>query len=162
MVGERLISVFIGFGGTKAEGVAVELKKFLNGEDIIEPFLASPQSNSLPANTPNFSTMINQELKKCDIAVFVCHKNTPNSPPIKKEINFLYSKGKKNRIIPFAASDNCLPRRLRGKRWRPLHFPPEKAEESFPRLLNNIYRSYIELTLKPTGIVSENAPMVRQ
>jgi hypothetical protein len=156
--------VFIGFGGTEAETVAVELWKFLSAGygEIIDPFCASQQANSIPPNTPQYHARINQELDKCDIAVFVCHRDTPKSGPIKAEVNLLYEKRKENRIITFAASDDCLPKKLRERHWHPLHFPPEKAEESFPRLLNNIYGSFILLTPKPTGIIHENERMVRQ
>jgi hypothetical protein len=156
-----MLSVFIGFGGQKAEGVAKQLETFLNDEKI-ETFLASPLSRAILANAPDFPAEINKRLLSYDIIVFVCDKGTPRNDPVKKEINLLYRRHLENKIIPFSASDNCLPKRLRGKRWHPLHFPPEKAVESFPRLLNNIYRSYIDLTPKPTGRVPEGAPMVRQ
>jgi len=156
-----MLSIFIGFGGPKAEEVAKELEEFLSDEKI-ESFLASPLSNAILANAPDFPAEINKKLLTCDIVVFVCHRGTHRNDQVRKEINLLYKKHLKNKIIPFAASDNCLPKRLKGKRWHPLHFPPEKAVESFPRLLNKIYRSYIELTPKPTARVTENAPMVRQ
>jgi hypothetical protein len=154
-----MVSVFIGFGGPEAEEVAKELEKFLSHERI-ETFLASPLSNTLPASTANFNARINQTLLDCNIAVFVCHKSTPRSNPVKKEIDLLYSQHSESKIISFAASDDCLPKRLRENHWHPLHFAPEKYEESFPRLLNKIYRSYIERELN--GITSENAPLVRQ
>jgi hypothetical protein len=156
-----MLSVFIGFGGPEAKKVAEDLEGFLRVETTIKTFLASPGSNTLPANIANFHTIINRELLDCNIAVFVCHKGTPRSTPVKKEIDLLYSRNLENKIIPFAASDECLPKKLREHHWHPLHFPPERPEESFPRLLNSIYRSYFEL-MESTRITSENAPLVRQ
>jgi len=156
-----MLSVFIGFGGPKAEEVAKELERFLNDEKI-ENFLASPLSNAILANESDFSAEINKKLLTYDITVFVCHKDTHRNDQVRKEINLLYRKHLESKIIPFSACDHCLPRRLKGKHWHPLHFAPEKAMESFPRLLNRIYRSYFELIPKPTGRVTETDPMVRQ
>jgi hypothetical protein len=156
-----MLKVFIGFGGPDAKVVAEEVEKFLKVETKIETFLASPRSNTLSPNVADFKATINRELLDCNLAVFVCHKGTPRSTLVKNEIDMLYSQDLENKIISFAASDNCLPKKLREQHWHPLHFPPEKPEESFARLLNEIYRSYIELK-EPTRIISENAPMVRQ
>jgi hypothetical protein len=156
-----MLSVFIGFGGPDAKEVAENLEKFLRLETTVRTFLASPQSSTLTANTADFHVRINQELLGCNIAVFVCHKGTPHSTPVEKEIDLLYSQHLENKIISFAASDNCLPKKLREHHWHPLHFAPEKPEESFSRLLNKIYQSYIELK-EPTSIAFEDAPLVRQ
>jgi hypothetical protein len=48
------------------------------------------------------------------------------------------------KLIIFSKSDECIPKRLKSS-WRPLHFAPEKPEESFNRLLIEIYRQYVRL-----------------
>lgn len=106
---EARLTVFIGYGESASETVAVDLYNFLSRQprEIINPFCASPRTNSIAATTPQYNATINEFLKNCDIAVFVCDKDTPKSKPIKEEINYLYSNGKQNRIISFAASDDC-------------------------------------------------------
>jgi len=155
-----MVSVFIGFGGAKAEEVARKLEIFLRSDTRLETFLASPESSAL-ALTVNFKLEIEKNLLDCNVAVFVCHENTSRSIPMKKEIDLLFSKNFENKIISFAVSDTCIPKKLRENKWHPLHFPPEKPEESFCRLLNWIYRCYIELK-ELTTVTTEGAEMVRQ
>jgi hypothetical protein len=156
-----MLSIFIGFGGTKAEEVAKKLERFLETETKMNAFLGSPQSASLTANAHNFLAKINQEMIDRHIAIFVCHEGTPRSQAMIDELNFLISRKMEDKIIIFSASDHCIPSQFRKRLWRPLHFTPEKPEESFCRLANEIYRSFIEKAQTPT-IVPENAEMPLQ
>jgi hypothetical protein len=150
-----MLSVFIGYGGTKAEAVAEKLELFLETEAKIDVFLASPKSHSLPANAHNFIPRINQEMVARNIAIFVCHERSNKSKSMIGEIEFLISNKLTNKIIIFSISDSCIPFKFRWL-WRPLHFTPEKPEESFCRLLNEIYRGYIEIS-QTLNVVAENA-----
>jgi len=154
------VSVFIGFGGSRAENVATRFEIFLKTNTDIETFLASPQSRTMPS-TANFRTEIQQHLINCNIAVFVCHKNTSHSQSMKDEIDTLFSENLENKIISFAASDTCIPKKIRDNKWHPLHFPPEEPEESFRRLLNEIYRCYLRLQ-NSERTTTERAEMIRQ
>lgn len=152
-----MVNIFIGYGGPRAEEVAKKLNAFLL-EQKLETFLASPNSHDL-LPTDEIKTKINQNLLDCNIAVFVCHESTSHSKEIKREINFLFKNNLQHKIISFAKSDDCLPRKLR-KRWHPLHFAPEKPEESFCRLLNEIFRCYIRIQKTPR-MIKEDERMVR-
>lgn len=150
-----MLTVFIGYGGAEGESVAEKLEQFLETEAKMDVFLASPKSHSLPANSHNFIPRINQEMIRRHIAVFVCHEGSVRSKAMIEEIDFLISSNLTNKVIIFSASDNCIPVRFRERLWRPLHFTPEKPEESFCRLTNEIYRSYMEIVQTST-IVPEN------
>jgi hypothetical protein len=153
-----MLSIFIGYGGTKAEEVAKKLENFLQTETKMDVFLGSPQSASLTANAHDFIAKINKQLVERHLAIFVCHEGTPRSQAMIDEINLLITKKMSHKIIIFSASDNCVPSQFRQKLWRPLHFTPEKPEESFCRLANEVYRSYIEKT-EPSTVVPENTEM---
>ena len=58
------VTIFIGYGGSKAESVAEKLEDFLETDAKMDVFLASPTSCSLPANSHNFTARINQEMIK--------------------------------------------------------------------------------------------------
>jgi hypothetical protein len=156
-----MLSIFIGFGGTKAEEVAKKLESFLRNETKMETFLASPLSRTLSASSADYGAKITQSLIDCHVAVFVCHKYSPRSEPLKNEIDLLFSRNFENKIILFSASDNCIPSKFRAKLWNPLHFPPEKPEESFCRLVNEIYRCYIERQ-ESARIVTEDTELIEQ
>jgi hypothetical protein len=156
-----MLSVFIGYGGAKAEEVAKKLEDFLKTEAHMETFLATPQSRTLTATSHDYNVKIVQNLIDCHVAIFVCHKNTPHSEELKKEINLLFQRNSENKIILFSASEYCVPVEFRKKLWHPLHFPPEKPEESFCRLVNEIYRCYIDLQ-ESARIVTEEAEVIRQ
>lgn len=136
-----MIEVFIGYGGARAENVANDLCLFLRNDVELHVFLASPTSTSLQP-TVDWRVEINESLMNCNIAVFVCHEGTPSSYEVRREIKFLFDNNQEHKIISFATHKSCIPKKLRN-RWSPYHFPPEKPEESFCRLLNQIYRSYV-------------------
>ena len=92
----------------------------------------------------DFKAEIEKNLLECNIVVFVCHKETADSPEVQHEIDFLFTSHNEHKIITFAKCDNCIPNKLL-ERWHRLHFPPEKPEESFCRLLNEILKCYIQL-----------------
>ena len=149
------VTIFIGYGGSKAESVAEKLEDFLETDAKMDVFLASPTSCSLPANSHNFTARINQEMIKRHITIFVCDEGSNKSKAMIKELDFLLSNNLGNKVIIFSASNSCVPKKFRASLWRPLHFAPEKAEESFCRLTNEIYRAYMEIK-QPSIIVSEN------
>ena len=151
-----MIHVFIGYGAPRAEEVANRLNVFLSGEKQITTFFANPQSHHL-LSTDEWRTEINKNLLDCNIAVFVCHKNTSRSGEVNREIDFLFQNNMKHKIISFADTDTSIPRKLR-QRWHPLHFPPEKPQESFCRLLNEVFRCFIQIK-ELARIVSENERM---
>ena len=151
-----MIHVFVGYGGARSENVANRIGDFLNNESQITIFLATPRSHSL-LSTENWKAEINKNLLDCNIAVFVCHKNTSRSGEVNREIDFLFQNNMKHKIISFADTDTSIPRKLR-QRWHPLHFPPEKPQESFCRLLNEVFRCFIQIK-ELARIVSENERM---
>jgi hypothetical protein len=150
-----MLTVFIGYGGAKGEFVAWMLDKFLKTEAKMNVFVASPTTHGLSANEHNFKIRINQEMLNRHIAIFVCHEGSIRCKAMIEEIDFLDSNNLTNKMIIFSASDSCIPVKFRSKFWRPLHFTPEKPEESFCRLTNEIYRAYIEI-MQPSTIVAEN------
>jgi hypothetical protein len=155
-----MLNVFIGYGGKEAENVAKKLESFLAETKIIETFLASPQSQTLSPTTHNYDTKILENLIKCNIAIFVCHEETPNSRELKNELDILSKAKMEYKIILFSVSDHCIPTKYR-RLWHPLHFPPEKPEESFCRLLNQIYRCYIDI-MASASIVKETEELIPQ
>ena len=122
--------------------------------------MASPQSQTLSPTAHNYDAKILENLIKCNIAIFVCHKETPHSKELKNELDVLSKEKMEYKIILFSASDHCIPSKYR-KLWHPLHFPPEKPEESFCRLLNQIYRCYIDINA-PSSMVKETAELIPQ
>ena len=150
-----MLSIFIGFGGAKAEEVAKKLENFLLVETRMNVFLGSPKSASLPANAHDFIARINKQMIERHFAIFVCHEGTNKSEAMIDEIKLLFSKNLEYKIIIFSASDECIPSEFRTRLWRPLHFNPKKPEDSFCRLANEIYRSYIERK-EPYTVVAEN------
>lgn len=153
-----MIQVFIGYGGSRAEEVAKHLNAFLQRENLLYTFLASPDSHSL-VSTDDFKIEIDKNLLDCNIVVFVCHKNTSRSREAKREIDLLFQRNLQHKIISFAETHTCIPKRLR-QRWCRLHFAPEKPEESFCRLLNEIFRCFITIQLPRARIVKEEERMV--
>ena len=149
--------VFVGYGGARAEEVANRLEAFLKTESQITTFLATPRSHSL-LSTDEWKTKIDENLLDCNIAIFVCHQNTSRSTEVKREIDFLFQNKMQHKIITFTNTDTSIPIRVR-ERWHPLHFPTEKPEESFCRLLNEVFRCFIALE-ESARIVSENERMV--
>jgi hypothetical protein len=147
------VSVFIGYGGTKAAEVANSLNVFLKLEEL-DTFLAAPRSHTLISGTTNFQKEIEQNIIASNIIVFVCHDGTCDSKPAKKEIDFISDHNLFYKMILFSKSDNCIPKKAQCV-WHPLHFPPEKPEESFCRLLNEIFRSFISITA-PVSIERES------
>jgi hypothetical protein len=154
-----MVSVFIGYGGDKAQRVASELQKFLKSETEIEAALAAPESRTLSATTSDINAEIEKELIDCHLAIFVCDKDSPRSKPMKNEINFLINRKLGKKIILFSASDYCIPVEFR-KHWNPFHFPPEKPAESFCRLTVEIYRCYVDQL--PMNAVTETTELPRQ
>lgn len=152
--GLTVIHVFIGYGGARAEDVAERVNSFLNGEKQINTFLASPRTHHL-LSTDEWRAEVNSRLLDCNLAIFVCHENTSRSSEIKREIDFLFDYNMESKIIVFANTDTCIPRKVR-QRWHPLHFPPEKPDESFCRLLNEIFRCYIKI------VKSTRARLIRE
>jgi hypothetical protein len=152
-----MIHIFIGYGGGKAEQVANDLDNFLSNEPQINVFLASPRTHHL-LSIDEWKTEIDKNLLDCNIALFVCHKGTSRSKPVKREIDFLFDNNMEHKIISFANTETCIPKKIR-KRWTPLHFTPEKPEESFCRLLNEVFRCHIKF-LESARIVSEEERMV--
>jgi len=137
-----MIHVFIGYGGPEAEEVAKRLSSFLKNEGLVT-FLACPESHDL-VSTDDFKLIIEKNLLDCNIAIFVCHKGTSRRKEVKREIGFLFDRNMEHKIISFAESDTCIPIKIR-ERWHPLHFASEKPEESFCRLLNEVFRCHIRL-----------------
>lgn len=133
------IKVFIGYGGPNAEKVANKLRTYLGrySRDL-ELFVASPESRDLLSieNTAD----IYPWLKNCDIALFVCDNETPNSEPIKKEIKYLQEYNPLG-IMTLSKSVNCIPEELH-KKWHPLHYEGKKPETSFCPVTVEIYRNY--------------------
>jgi hypothetical protein len=155
-----MLNVFIGYGGKEAENVAKKLESFLAETKCIETFLASPKSQTLSPTSHNYNAKILENLIRCNIAIFVCHKETPYSKELKNELDILSKEKMEYKIILFCASDYCIPTKYR-KLWHPLHFPSEKPEESFCRLLNQIYRYYIDIQA-PSSIVKETTELIPQ
>lgn len=147
-----MIDVFIGYGGPRAQTVANDLGNFLRTEEM-NVFLATPASPSLRP-TAEWRIEIDKSLLNCNVAIFVCHQGTPRSPEIRREIKFLFDSGQEQKIISFTTHKDCIPRLLRD-RWNPFHFPPEKPEESFCRLLNQIFRCYIRNSIQ-VNLIPEN------
>ncbi len=106
----------------------------------------------MPKGTPDVEQrqLIKKKFIECDIIVYVCHEETPNRQAVKEEMAFLKKQNLFNKTIIFSKSDNCIPQKAT-KLWRPLHFAPERPEESFSRLLNEIFRQHIRLstTIQP-------------
>jgi hypothetical protein len=144
-----MIDVFIGYGGPRAENVANDLGNFLRDEEV-NVFLATPSSPSLHP-TAEWRIEIDKSLLNCNVAVFVCHQGTPRSYEVRREIKFLFDLGQEQKIISFTTHKNCIPRQLRD-RWNPFHFPPENPDESFCRLLNQIFRCYIRNSKQITPV----------
>jgi hypothetical protein len=155
-----MLNVFIGYGGKEAENVAKQLESFLEETKFIDTFLASPKSQTLPATSHDYNDKILKSLTNCEIAIFVCHKETPRSEELKNELDELSKRKMLYKVILFSASDFCIPTKYR-RLWHPLHFPPERPEESFCRLLNQIYKSYIDITTPP-NIVKETTELMPQ
>lgn len=139
-----MIKVFIGYGGDKAEEVANDLDAFLKDEEL-DPWVASPRRHHLTSVTFDFRYEIQKNIRERDIIVFVCHEGTICSAPATEEIKFIFDNGLQNKMIVFSKCDDCIPPILVEKKWHPFHFSPEKAEESFCRLLNEIFRCYIAI-----------------
>jgi hypothetical protein len=139
-----MIKVFIGYGGPKAESIANKLDSFLKNEEL-DTFLASPESRSL-ASISNFKFETEKNMRDCNIIVFVCHDGTKGASPAIDEIDFIIKNKLQNKLIVYSKCDHCIPHKLSKNRWHPMHFAPEKAEESFCRLLNEILRCHITLS----------------
>lgn len=144
-----LMKIFIGYGGSKAEEVASNLTDYLRKEEL-NVFFANPKGHDLrPGLTEEeVKAEIRKNLLECDIIVFVCHNETPDSIPAKEEIKFILEKRLNGKTIIFSRCEHCIPE-IGQNLWNPLHFPPEKAEESFCRLQNEIFRMYIATSLPP-------------
>jgi hypothetical protein len=156
-----MVSVFIGYGGKEAEETAKKFEDFLKIETKMETFLAAPQSRTLSAASADYRARIDQNLMDCHVAIFVCQIDTPRSKELKREMDLLFERNLEKKIILFSASDQCIPVKYREKLWRPLHFPPEKPAESFCRLVNEIYRCFIE-NQESARIVPETSELTRQ
>jgi hypothetical protein len=141
-----MVEVAIGYGGAQAEAVAKKLSAFLKEEDL-DTFLASPQSHDIPhgATDEEQRRIIKKKFLECNIIVYVCHDGTANRPVVVEETRFMKKNKLFTRTIVFSKNDDCIPEKLR-EIWHPLHFTPEKPEESFNRLLNEIFRQHIRLS----------------
>lgn len=141
-----MVEVAIGYGGPQAKGVAEKLRSFLKDENI-DVFLASPNSHDILHGTPQNEQiqLIHRKFLECNIIIYVCHEETPTRAAVIEEMNFIRGNVMSNKIIIFSKSDDCIPEQAR-ELWRPLHFTPEKPEESFVRLLNEIFRQYIRIS----------------
>lgn len=140
-----VVDVVICYGGARAEQVAIDLRSFLR-EKGINAYCVSPKCNDVPAGTPmnEVNAGIRQKMKDYHIIVFICHEDTPESNPAMEEIRFIIRENLKTKTIIFSNCDHCIPAEARDL-WTPMHFVHEKHEESFCRLLNTIYSSYILL-----------------
>ncbi|MGA2523806.1 MAG: hypothetical protein ABSF65_06595 [Candidatus Bathyarchaeia archaeon] len=141
-----MVQVAIGYGGTPAEQVATKLRSYLKDEDL-EVFLASPHSHDMPqgASDQEQWQLIQKKFLECNIIVYVCHDETPDRSAVKAEMTFIKKHNLFNKMIIFSKSDSCIPQKAK-KIWRSMHFAPEKPEESFSRLLNEIFRQHIRLS----------------
>jgi hypothetical protein len=140
-----VVEVVIGYGGAKAEEVAIDLRTFLKDKGI-NAYCVSPKCNDVPQGTPipEVKARIRQKMKDYHIIVFICHEGTPRSKPAVDEIEFIINEELTAKTIIFSNCDHCIPSRAKNM-WHPMHFVSEKHEESFCRLLNMIYGSYILL-----------------
>jgi hypothetical protein len=140
-----MVKVALGFGAARAEEVAGKLRDFLHAEGL-DVFLASPRSHDIPNGMPEEEQkqLIHQNFMDCNILVYVCADGTPEQQAVKEEVTFIRRNKLLDKLIIFSKSDDCIPKRLKSS-WRPLHFAPEKPEESFSRLLNEIFRQHIRL-----------------
>jgi hypothetical protein len=140
-----MIKVVIGYGGAKAEEVANDLDTFLKKEGL-EVFLVTPETSVVPSGSlSEVNALFRQNMLDCSIIVFVCHSETPNSKPAQAEIKFIRKNNLVGKTIFFSKCDDCIPKCAKNL-WHPTHFTPEKAEESFCRLLNRIYQEYVRLS----------------
>jgi len=149
------IKVAIGYGAAKAEEVAGRLNTFLRDENL-EVFLASPRGQVLPQGITKAQqrALIEKNFLESHVIVYVCHDGTTKRKAVKEEIAFIIKKRLNAKLIIFSKSDNCIPKNAKSL-WHTLHFAPEKPEESFNRLLNAIYRQYIDRS-EPAEIRLEN------
>lgn len=127
-----MVKVGLGFGAARAEEVAGKFRDFLHAEGL-DIFLASPRSHDIPNGMPQEEQkqLIHQNFTDCNILVYVCHDGTPDQQAVKEEVTFIRKKKLFEKLIIFSKSDECIPKRLKSS-WRPLHFAPEKPEESLP------------------------------
>jgi hypothetical protein len=140
--------IFICYGGKQAKDVANQLNNFLKTETNMRSMVISPESRDVPVNDHETFLHTERKLMECNVAVFVCHEESKCSDPLKKELKFMCEQKMKDKTIIFSANDYCIPPDFRKTFWRPLHFAPEKPEESFRRLTNEIYRSCLEINEK--------------
>lgn len=139
------VSVSIGYGGPRAEAVADSLDTFLSKRKL-DVFFASPKGYSIPhgLSDKQQKEYIKKNFMESHIIVYVCHVETPTQPNVKDEIDFIARNNLNDRTIIFSKSDDCIPE-LAKDWWRPLHFSPEKPEDSFDRLLSEIFQQFTRL-----------------
>jgi hypothetical protein len=141
-----MFSVFIAYGGARAESVADQLNAFFRSWPI-ESFCASPRSNQLQQGlTPEETKqVIRKKIEESSVIVLVCHSESPVSPPFIEEIEYVCQRKLNKKVIVYSKCDDCIPAPAAGL-WHPTHFAPEKAEESFSRLLNHVFGTYVGLS----------------
>jgi hypothetical protein len=144
-----LVKIFIGYGNNKAHDVAISLRAFLSKEGL-DPFLASPTSPDVPSGLtePQFKALIRENIIDCHVIVFVCHNGTPKSKPAKEELDYIMKSKLNRKMILFSKCDDCIPKSVKTI-WHPIYFAQEEAEESFRRLLNEIFKQYVRITKPP-------------
>ncbi len=137
------VSVFIGYGGARAEQVADSLNNFLRSW-MIDSFCASPSSNQIPlgVTTEQLRQIVRQKMEQCSIIVLVCHVESHDSAEFIDEIDYIIQHNLNKKVIVFSKCDHCIPD-LATSLMHPNHFAPEKYEESFSRLLNTIFSTYV-------------------
>jgi hypothetical protein len=141
-----MLSVFIGYGGAKAEEVADSLNSFFKSW-LLESFCGSPRSNQIPQGmTPDqIKQFIRKKIEESSIIVLVCHSESLTSQPFIEEINYIWEHGLNLKVIVFSKCDHCIPEPA-AQSWHPSHFASERESESFPRLLNEVFSKYIGLS----------------
>jgi hypothetical protein len=144
-----MLSVFIGYGGAEAEGVADCLNAFFRIWPI-DSFCASPKSNQLPQGetAETIKQVIRKKIEESSIIVLVCHSESLESQPLIEEIQYICQRNLNKKVIVFSKCDDCIPTVAAGL-WHPTHFAPEKPEESFSRLLNLVMGKHISLYGSP-------------
>jgi hypothetical protein len=134
------IRVFIVYGGDEGKALGNRLHDYLHSVGL-DALIASPEKGDLISGQD--LSIINdfQQLKDRDVVVVIVTKGLIGSKG-EKEINYLFDNNLQSKIVCFTSSDTSSPSRLNSI-WRPIHFPQEMPEETFPRLQNEILRNYI-------------------
>jgi hypothetical protein len=134
------IRVFIIYGGPEGKTIGNKLHDYLESVGL-DALIASAEKGDFVSGQD--MSIINDflELKNRDVVVVIVTEGLKGSKG-EAEINYLFDNNLQGKIVCFTLSDAFLLSRL-DSIWRPIHFPQEMPEETFPRLQNEILRNYI-------------------